>query len=131
MCGGSDAGSYLRLIDFVYHSTLGLGVIKKKKREEHTLHNLHRGGGVGSVFLWRFQKGPRDLCVNAPCMSLKYESASEPLHVSVKQMFSFHSGLMFRDLKSVVGTSSRFSYAKKRRSTSSSPTWLRILGFRV
>jgi len=25
-------GSYLRLIDFVYHSTLGLRVIKKKKR---------------------------------------------------------------------------------------------------
>ena len=26
---GSEAGSYLRLIDFVYHSTLGLRVIKK------------------------------------------------------------------------------------------------------
>ena len=26
-----EAGSYLRLIDFVYHSTLGLRVIKKKK----------------------------------------------------------------------------------------------------
>ena len=32
MCSGSEAGSYLRLTDFVYHSTLGLGVIKKKKR---------------------------------------------------------------------------------------------------
>ena len=30
MCSGSEAGSYLRLIDFVHHSTLGLGVIKKK-----------------------------------------------------------------------------------------------------
>jgi len=29
---GSEAGSYLRLIDFVYHSTLGLRVIKKKRR---------------------------------------------------------------------------------------------------
>jgi len=29
---GSEAGSYLRLIDFVYLSTLGLGVIKKKRR---------------------------------------------------------------------------------------------------
>ena len=28
-CSGSEAGSYLRLIDFVYHSTLGLRVIKK------------------------------------------------------------------------------------------------------
>jgi len=33
MCSGSEAGSYLRLIDFVYHSTLGLRVIKKKKGE--------------------------------------------------------------------------------------------------
>jgi len=32
MCSDSEAGSYLRLIDFVYHSTLGLRVIKKKKR---------------------------------------------------------------------------------------------------
>ena len=31
MCSVSEAGSYLRLIDFVYHSTLGLGVIKKTK----------------------------------------------------------------------------------------------------
>ena len=30
MCSGSEAGSYSRLIDFVYHSTLGLRVIKKK-----------------------------------------------------------------------------------------------------
>ena len=29
MCSGAEAGSYLRLI--VYHSTLGLRVIKKKK----------------------------------------------------------------------------------------------------
>jgi len=33
MCSGSEAGSYLTLIDFVYHSTLGLRVIEKKKKE--------------------------------------------------------------------------------------------------
>jgi len=32
MCSGSEAGSYLRLIDFVYHSTLGLGVMKKQQK---------------------------------------------------------------------------------------------------
>ena len=32
MCSGSEAGSYLRRIDFVYHSTLGLRVIKKQKK---------------------------------------------------------------------------------------------------
>ena len=31
MCSGSEAGSYLRLIDFLYHSTIGLRVINKKK----------------------------------------------------------------------------------------------------
>ena len=31
---GSEAGSYLRLIVFVYHSTLGLRVIKKKKKKK-------------------------------------------------------------------------------------------------
>ena len=30
---GSEAGPYLRFIDFVYHSTLGLRVIKKKKKD--------------------------------------------------------------------------------------------------
>ena len=40
MCGGSKAGSYLRLIDFFYHSTLGLRVIKKKSLTE-TLEPSH------------------------------------------------------------------------------------------
>ena len=31
ICRGSEAGSYLRLIDFVYHSTLGLRVIKEEE----------------------------------------------------------------------------------------------------
>jgi hypothetical protein len=31
MCNDFEAVSYLRLIDFVYHSTLGLRVMKKKK----------------------------------------------------------------------------------------------------
>ena len=32
LCSGAEAGSNLRLIDFVYHSTLGLRVTKKKKK---------------------------------------------------------------------------------------------------
>ena len=36
MCSNSEAGSYLRLIDFVHHSTLGLRVINKKKKMGHT-----------------------------------------------------------------------------------------------
>ena len=37
MCSDSEAGSYLRLIDFVYHSTLGLRVKKKKKKHPMTM----------------------------------------------------------------------------------------------
>jgi len=44
---GSEAGSYLRLIDFVYHSTLGLRVIKKKKKfGAHLLLVLEVWGSV-------------------------------------------------------------------------------------
>ena len=32
MCSGSEEGSYLRLIDLVYHSTLGLRVIPASRR---------------------------------------------------------------------------------------------------
>ena len=35
MCSGSEAGSYLRLIDFGYHSTLGLRVMQKKAIVAH------------------------------------------------------------------------------------------------
>ena len=34
MCSGSEAGSHLRLIDCVYHSTLGWTVMNKKKKVE-------------------------------------------------------------------------------------------------
>ena len=36
MCSGSEAVSYLRRIDFVYHSTLGLRVIKKRRASVDT-----------------------------------------------------------------------------------------------
>ena len=34
MCSGSEAGSDLRRIDLAYHPTLGLRVIKKKKKKK-------------------------------------------------------------------------------------------------
>ena len=36
MCSGSEAGSDKRRIDFVYHSTLGLRVLRKKKTRWRT-----------------------------------------------------------------------------------------------
>jgi len=48
MCSGSAAGSYLRLMDFVYHSTLGLRVIQK---------TLLRSEAVPSTLRIRTAKG--------------------------------------------------------------------------
>ena len=49
MCSGSEAGSYFRLIDFVYHSTLGWRVIKKKRRTEKELAEAHAAGAARHV----------------------------------------------------------------------------------
>ena len=56
MCSGSEAGSYLRLIDFVYHSTLGLRVIKKKM---DTTKEATRWRGAG-------QAQSRTGCIDTP-----------------------------------------------------------------
>ena len=54
MCSGSEAGSYFRLIDFAYHSTLGLRVIQKEKtrmpgwQARSRIHH-HRGKGLGTT----------------------------------------------------------------------------------
>ena len=50
MCSGSEAGSYLRLVDVVYHSTLGLRVIKKKRRVAF----FHPSGSVGGAIFGNF-----------------------------------------------------------------------------
>jgi len=51
MCSGSEADSYVRLIDFVYHSTLGLRVIKKKIPRDRASDGrlVLEGGGVLAV----------------------------------------------------------------------------------
>ena len=52
VCSGSEAGSYFRLIDFVYHSTLGL-IVKKQKRKHLLVRRDHAHAlcqpGAGSV----------------------------------------------------------------------------------
>ena len=45
MCSSSEAGTYLRLMDFVFHSSLGSRVIQKK--EKCVERGGERGGGVG------------------------------------------------------------------------------------
>jgi len=45
MASGSGAGSHLRLIEFVYHSTLGLRVIKKKNHGEPSVSQAELGVG--------------------------------------------------------------------------------------
>jgi len=61
-----QAGSHLRLIDFVYHSTLGLRVIKKEKRQREREREgeeyLHRGCGLGArvLHIQKRARPPRD-----------------------------------------------------------------------
>jgi len=52
MCSGSEAGLYLRLIDFVYQSTLGLRVTKKRRRvaAEVSLRLIFRAWGPIAPF---------------------------------------------------------------------------------
>ena len=45
MCSGSEAGSCLRLIDFVYHSALGLRVIKKRRMQGDRYKFVNFWGG--------------------------------------------------------------------------------------
>ena len=40
VCSGSEAGSYLRLVDFVYYSSLGLRVVKLKNFGEARLCSI-------------------------------------------------------------------------------------------
>jgi len=50
MCSGSKAGSYLRLIFFVYHSTLGLRVTKQMKRSNQSEAHARHTAGMGRSF---------------------------------------------------------------------------------
>jgi len=85
MCSGSEAGSYLRPIDFVYHSTLGLRVIKKKKKDLSWSH----------PFLWLRKFG-----------TLEYRSLVAGLLTSSFFSFVAHraflKGDQFKDLLEVL-----------------------------
>jgi len=45
MCNGSEAGSHLRLIDFVYYSTLGLKAIKREEKTQLESDNEEETAG--------------------------------------------------------------------------------------
>ena len=49
MCSGCEAGSYSRLVDFVYHPTLGSRVMKKKKVRRVEGRGLLRVQGYSSA----------------------------------------------------------------------------------
>jgi len=54
MGSGSEAGSYVRLMDFVYHSTLGSRVIKKKRGDSPAMADwTQRSSSVTSLILSR------------------------------------------------------------------------------
>jgi len=64
-CSGSEAGSYVRLIDFAYHSTLGLSVIKKKK-DQHAGERIQVLGCPRGRSNLKYSKGFRLLLKPRP-----------------------------------------------------------------
>jgi len=64
MCSGSEAGSYLRLIDFLHHSTLGLRVMKKREEKNPTMPSEFEVTGSGcssDVRVWGVEVGVLNL----------------------------------------------------------------------
>jgi len=45
----SEAGLYLRLMDFLYHSTLGLRAIKQKKKSKTLLMSRNLASGPAAL----------------------------------------------------------------------------------
>jgi len=56
-CSGSEAGSYVRLIDFVYHSTLGFRVMKKKR--SIVMQRMMQGLAAASD--WRQRRAEKEI----------------------------------------------------------------------
>ena len=75
MCSGSEAGSYLRLIDFVYHSTLGLRVTKKRRRASC----VHDTGKVDV----RLPGKPRKVDVRLPGKGNLNSHGARPVHLII------------------------------------------------
>ena len=84
MCSGSEAGSYLRLIDFVYHWTLGLRVLKKKRKKKKRPRGTVGPGYPGSRdhFPVHTETMARFRFKCAPCKSERLP----PLALSAKTM---------------------------------------------
>ena len=70
MCSGSEAGLCLRLIDFVYHSTLGLRVITKK-RHPHAPDRI------------RLPPGTRKVDVRLPGKGNSNSHGARPFHLVI------------------------------------------------
>ena len=75
MCSGFEASLFLRLIDFVYHSSLGVRVIKKKKEASKSELPIHVKSelpeGLGNVWT---QNGRRASSKTAQVMNSRNRS---------------------------------------------------------
>ena len=111
MCSGSEAGSYLRLIDFVYHSNLGLRVIKTQYSAYPppgvSAHTRFWGLGLGL----RVEGSSLDFCIT----QLKAQGPSRPCNESKEEE---------EEGSSLIGcTSCVVKSFRSRSSFISSPLW--------
>ena len=75
MCSGSEAGSYERLMDFVYHSSLGLRVIQKKQKARRLAGTLTDSGLRVVVFSWLLERNLVYAEAHNMCYRVVYEEA--------------------------------------------------------
>ena len=85
MCSGSEACSYFRLIDFVYHSTLGLRVIKSAA---HRVKSRE----------WNVSKQKINLCE----LKLQWRRYQQPLVVHVLHLINPVVDLQVERLRKVL-----------------------------
>ena len=74
MCRGFETGSYLRLIDFVYHSTVGLRVIKKKEED----------GASGAYLQEDARTSTRQVDASLPGIRNSNSHGARPVHLIIR-----------------------------------------------
>jgi len=116
MCSGSEAGSYLRLIHFVYHSTLGVRVIKKKKKRGAPLgppppHPRRRGDNLNGFKDFRAANGSSQ----GQNLSLTGLFVPSSLGSTSQNVQRFRGGLVFKTHRLLYHSTLGLRVIKKKK----------------
>ena len=127
MCSGSEAGSHLRLVDFVYHSTLGLRVINKKSARK----NRHAPRCLGiwiavNLLLYTF------ICLSCPPLFLSSTPTATPGGPSAflsRNVKRFRGGLVCKAHKLLYHSTLGSRVIKKKKKCLAKPYTRVCMGY--